>query len=91
MRRDARGPDEVGIAAHLRRAGYDGQAVEEALRARLLVEEHAHGRAADAEVRDALEAAARKPWWELAHLPTVPFDEQERAAWCSEMDFDSNT
>ncbi len=77
-----------GITAHLRRHGYDETAVDQALRARLLVEEHAHGRATDDEVRPALEAAAREPWWELAYLPAVPFDEDERAAWCSEMDFD---
>ncbi len=77
-----------GVAAHLRRAGYDEAAVGDALRARRLVEEHAHGSADDAEVREALEAAAREPWWESAHLPAVPLDEEERAAWCAEMDFD---
>ncbi|HEV2590387.1 MAG TPA: CocE/NonD family hydrolase [Gaiellaceae bacterium] len=77
-----------GVTAHLRRNGYDERAVEQALRARLLVEDHAHGSASAEDVRDVLAAAAREPWWELASLPAVPFDEQERAAWCVEMDFD---
>jgi alpha-beta hydrolase superfamily lysophospholipase len=77
-----------GVTAHLRRNGYDERAVGQALRARLLVEDHAHGCACAEDVRDALLAAAREPWCELASLPAVPFDEQERAAWCAEMDFD---
>lgn len=77
-----------GVAAHLRRNGYDEIAVEQALRARALVEAHAHAEATDEDVADVLTAAAREPWWELAHLPAVPFDERERAAWRAEMDFD---
>jgi alpha/beta superfamily hydrolase len=77
-----------GVTAHLRRNGYDGLAIEQALHARALVEAHAHGEAAAGEIAGALTAAAREPWWELAYLPAAPFDEQERAAWCAEMDFD---
>ena len=77
-----------GVAAHLRRNGYDELAVEQALHARALVEAHAHAAATDDDLADALTAAAHESWWELAYLPAVPFDEQERAAWCAEMDFD---
>lgn len=77
-----------GVAAHLRRHGYDESEVEQALEARALVEAHAHGEVSDEAVAEALRAAAREPWWTLAYLPAVPFDEQERAAWRGEMDFD---
>jgi len=77
-----------GVSAHLRRAGYDEQAVEQASAARKLVEAHAHDQVAGEEVANALAAAALRPWWELAYLPEKPFDEHERAEWCREMDFD---
>jgi hypothetical protein len=50
-----------GVASNLRRHGYDELAVDEALRARLLVEAHAHGEATDEVVADALTSAAREP------------------------------
>jgi hypothetical protein len=77
-----------GVTAHLRSNGYDELAVDEARHARVLVEAHAHGEATGKDVGDALTAATRRPWWPLAHLPAVPFDERERAAWRAGMDFD---
>ena len=37
---------------------------------------------------DALSAASKEPWWELAYLRDAPLDPGSRPQWIAEMDFD---
>jgi pimeloyl-ACP methyl ester carboxylesterase len=65
-------------ARHLREAGYDETAVAEMLETRRIWEGVPAGGSRE-EAERALRAAARKPWFELAWLPTVvePFAEED--------------
>ncbi len=65
-------------ARHLREAGYDETAVSEMLETRRIWQSVTPGGSSEAAER-ALRAAARKPWFELAWLPTAiePFTEDD--------------
>jgi uncharacterized protein len=78
-----------GVAEHLRRAGYDRSAVDEASALRTAFHDAVHGRCSDeSSVDEQLLSASRKPWWPLAYLPTKLPGPKERALWIEEMDYD---
>jgi hypothetical protein len=77
------------VAEQLRRAGYDTETIDRAVGLRLAFEAEVHGGDVSREhLVDALRAASREAWWELAFLPETPLDPGDRAQWVAEMDFD---
>jgi len=65
-------------------AGYGPEVVERARTLRLQLEAWVH----DAGPPPDLEAALDEPWFPLTYLPPSTFDEDAKAEWIAEMDFD---
>ena len=76
-------------AAQLRYAGYGEDVVARALELRRRFEDWVHGRGVeDEELRADLRAVLDEPWCGYLFLPPAPLDEEGRALWIEEMDFD---
>jgi pimeloyl-ACP methyl ester carboxylesterase len=76
-------------ADQLRRAGYDESVIRHALGLRRRFEDSVHGRPVDEEQLEAdLLAGLDEPWWSHMFLPPTLLDEEGRALWIEEMDFD---
>jgi uncharacterized protein len=77
------------VKEQLRRAGYDAETVDRAVRLRLAFEAELHGEEVDrARLAADLVAGSKEPWWEHAFLRDAPLDHDEREGWIAEMDFD---
>jgi len=80
-------PAEQMLYANRRRlelAGYGPDEVERARTLRLQLEAWVH----DSGPAPDLAAAADEPWFPLTYLPSSTFDEEAKARWIAEMDFD---
>jgi hypothetical protein len=77
-------------ASQLRLAGYDEEIVARALDLRTRFEDwvHGRGRGREDELRADLAAALDEPWSDHLFLPAVLPDDEGRAVWIEEMDFD---
>jgi len=76
-------------AEQLRRAGYGEDVVKDALDLRRRFEDSVHGRPVNEEQLKAdLLAGLDEPWWSHMYLPPGLLDEEGRAVWIEEMDFD---
>jgi pimeloyl-ACP methyl ester carboxylesterase len=75
-------------AAQLRHGGYGEEVVTRALDLRRRFEEHARRGGQDAELSADLLAALDEPWFGHLFMPPVLLDEEGRALWIEEMDFD---